>query len=265
MEAIYQKLGKIAAHCAYIRKDGVNLFHKYNYATAAQIFEKVGEALQEAGVVSVPVFSIHSLETRTTAKGSTETIATVDCSLRLIDCDTGQSIDTHSFGSGQDNGDKAVMKAQTAALKYAWMMLLNISTGDDPEADATVDARMEGVSIKAKQGVAPRGKVSQAVPEPLPEDTNDYDSEGPAIFQVHTPDEVAGFQRALATYKATGVDPGDDTCDCGSPIVDLKNKTGKAYRSCDLSAKAFRKDPEAMKLLESLQFQGKHHWKWGKK
>ena len=41
--------------------------------------------------------------------------------------------------SGQDAGDKAVMKAQTAAIKYAYMLSLCIATGDDPEADSKTD------------------------------------------------------------------------------------------------------------------------------
>ena len=43
------------------------------------------------------------------------------------------------IGSGQDAGDKAVMKAQTAAIKYAYMLSLCIATGDDPEADSKTD------------------------------------------------------------------------------------------------------------------------------
>lgn len=39
------------------------------------------------------------------------------------------------LGSGQDSGDKAIMKAQTAAIKYAYLLSFAISTGDDPEND----------------------------------------------------------------------------------------------------------------------------------
>ena len=48
------------------------------------------------------------------------------------------------MGSGQDAADKAVMKAQTAAIKYAFMLSLCIATGDDPEADAGIDERNYG-------------------------------------------------------------------------------------------------------------------------
>ena len=39
------------------------------------------------------------------------------------------------IGSGQDAGDKALMKANTAALKYAYIGGLCIAMSDDPESD----------------------------------------------------------------------------------------------------------------------------------
>src|SRR5687768_15622406 len=136
---IWEKLSLVARACSYIRKDGTNQFHKYNYATAASVYEKVNEAMADARLVSVPTMEIHSLDARTNAKGAQETLATVKVELRILDVDSGESVSTTAYGSGMDNGDKAVMKAQTAAMKYAWMDLLNISTGDDPEADHSVD------------------------------------------------------------------------------------------------------------------------------
>lgn len=149
-DSLKQKLSRLAEQCAYVRKEGRNEFHKYNYATAAQIFEKVNEGLQDHGLVSMPYFAIHEITTRANSKGGTETLATVECTLRIEDLDGEKAVTTRAYGAGMDNGDKAIMKAQTAALKYAWIMLLNISTGDDPEADSNVDARMAGKTKKAK-------------------------------------------------------------------------------------------------------------------
>ena len=126
---LHKRLSALAASCAYIRKDGINQFHKYSYATAAQIFERVGEGLSIVGLVSVPEFTLIETSLRTNAKGGQETLATVQCRLSLFgEDDESRCVVTTAYGSGMDNGDKAIMKAQTAALKYAWMMLLNIST-----------------------------------------------------------------------------------------------------------------------------------------
>ena len=64
---------------------------------------------------------------------------TVRVTITLVDVESGESIILSGLGSGQDSGDKAVMKAQTAAIKYAYLMSLAISTNDDPEADVKTD------------------------------------------------------------------------------------------------------------------------------
>ena len=63
----------------------------------------------------------------------------VEVEIKLVDRDSGEEVILKGLGNGQDNGDKAVAKALTSAMKYAYMMSLAISTGDDPEADRSVD------------------------------------------------------------------------------------------------------------------------------
>ena len=62
----------------------------------------------------------------------------------MTDSDSGESVKIKGLGSGQDAGDKATMKAQTAAIKYAFLLSFAISTGDDPEADTHTDEVMTG-------------------------------------------------------------------------------------------------------------------------
>lgn len=62
------------------------------------------------------------------------------------------------MGSGQDSGDKAVMKAQTAAIKYAYLLSFAISTGDDPEADQRTD---ESSSVSSVLSAASTSKAFQ--------------------------------------------------------------------------------------------------------
>ena len=62
----------------------------------------------------------------------------------MTDSDSGEQIKIKGLGSGQDAGDKSVMKAQTAAIKYAFLLSFAISTGDDPEADTHTDEVMNG-------------------------------------------------------------------------------------------------------------------------
>lgn len=142
MKSIPAKLIKVMNDCDYVQKDGKNIFHNYKYVSAANILVKVNESLVKHGLASYATPELISFLDVKTAKGNTEHLATVKMTVTLLDTETDETLQLIGLGSGQDVGDKAVMKAQTAALKYAWMLTLNISTGDDPEADSGVDERM---------------------------------------------------------------------------------------------------------------------------
>jgi len=141
MKNIAAKLVKVMKTCCYIQKQGTNTFHKYKYAMAADVLEKVNAALVENGLATISEPELIDLRDVTTSSGKTEHLATVKTKITIIDSESGETISAVGLGSGQDAGDKAVMKAETASQKYAWMMTLMIATGDDPEADATVDER----------------------------------------------------------------------------------------------------------------------------
>ena len=159
-----QKFLYIMKACSYVQKLGENTFHKYKYATAADVFEKVNAALVEQGIITIAKPSIIASEQVTNTKGNLETRITIQMNVELIDSITGERLTLSGYGSGQDTGDKAIMKAQTAALKYTWMLSLNISTGDDPEADATVDQRT-AVTLPRQNGQ--RREASSETPPPV--------------------------------------------------------------------------------------------------
>lgn len=142
VKKITSKLVKVMEEVSHVQKNGMNEFHKYQYATAADVLEKVNEALCKNKICSVAKASLISLDHVTNAKGNQEHLATVQMNIRLIDSETGEYVDIAGLGNGQDSGDKAVMKAETASIKYAYMMAFNISTGDDPEADVRTDQFM---------------------------------------------------------------------------------------------------------------------------
>ena len=156
MKAIAKKLVQVMADCAYVHKSGTNEFHRYRYATAADVLEKVNASLVKHGVAVTAQAELIDLREVTTAKGNIERLATVRTTLTLVDSDSGEAMVSSGIGSGQDPGDKASMKACTASLKYAWMMTLAMATGDDPEADSTVDQRMAVDSAKPKLPEPPK-------------------------------------------------------------------------------------------------------------
>lgn len=130
------------------------LTHFYRYATCSDVLQKVNAALTKNGIASIVSPELISLKDVTTAKGNVEHLATVKVDVTLIEQDSGETFKLSGLGSGQDAGDKSIMKAQTAAIKYAYLLSLAISNGDDPEADEHTDeatATTEIVSNKVKQ------------------------------------------------------------------------------------------------------------------
>lgn len=142
MQKLAEKLIEAMKLCKYVMRNGINTFHKYKYATSADVLEKVNAAFTKQGKATIVVPEIIKDEAVTTAKGTVEHLVTVKIEVTLVDKDSGETAIFRGFGSGQDSTDKAVMKAQTAALKYAYMLSLAIATGDDPEADDKTDENM---------------------------------------------------------------------------------------------------------------------------
>ena len=124
------KLSEVAAEVAYVQKDAKNDFHKYSYASAEAVLKKVNEALSTRGIAISSNAELINYEAGN---------AIVRITVKFVDGVTGEILAVQGLGQGQDKGDKAVMKANTAALKYVYANAFTISWGDDPEADAATD------------------------------------------------------------------------------------------------------------------------------
>ncbi len=150
MQKIAKKFVEVMRECSHVVKTGTNDFHKYKYATATDVLEKVNASLTKHGIASVVTPNLLSMQQITTAKGNTEQMATVEVVITLIDSESGESFAIKGLGSGQDSGDKSVAKAQTMALKYCYLNSLAIATSDDPEADRHTDEVMQPKSAQSK-------------------------------------------------------------------------------------------------------------------
>jgi hypothetical protein len=157
-DTLATKLSRVMKACGYVQKDGYNNAQSYKFASAAAILWHVNQALAQERVfptVKPEIVSSVDVETR---NGGVQHLITVRVELTLHDGDTGETLVTAGLGSGQDSGDKAIMKAQTAANKYAWMLALNVATGDDPEADVATDE----ASANNQRAPAPRATSKPA-------------------------------------------------------------------------------------------------------
>lgn len=153
---IAKKLVAVMSECSHVGKNGLNSYHQYKYATAEDVLCKVNEALTKNKLASVVTPAVDSVVDVVNLKGNKEHLVTISVKIELIDADSGESIVLQGLGSGQDAGDKAIMKAQTAAIKYAYMMSLCIATGDDPEEDGKTDETAMGKAAVHSQAVKQR-------------------------------------------------------------------------------------------------------------
>ena len=154
MQKIAKKFVEVMRECSHVAKNGTNEFHRYKYATAADVLEKVNASLTKHGIASVVTPNLLSMQQVTTAKGNVEQLATVEVVITLIDSESGETLTLKGLGSGQDPSDKSVAKAQTMALKYCYLNSLAIATNDDPEADRHTDEIMQPTPAQGKNNSA---------------------------------------------------------------------------------------------------------------
>lgn len=180
------KLVKVMAAISHIPKRGRNEFFQYDYATEADVADAVRKALVAEGVVLIP--SIEDVRERDvlTRKNQKEVVTTVTMTFTFIDGENGGSLTFRMSGSGQDGGDKGIMKAISACVKYAQLKSLCLPTGDDPEADDTPGATP---AANGRRGTAPAATRRE---EPPPDDAPWPDEPPPEP----PPDEVPPVRSA---------------------------------------------------------------------
>ena len=146
-QSLASKLAEVAKEVAYVQKDSVNSFQNYKYASAEAVLSKVNEALTSRGIAissGAELVNYHQ-------GGPKEASNAIVCiTLRFVDGGSGEVIAVQGLGQGADKSDKAVMKANTAALKYCYANAFTISWGDDPEVPNDLDK----TSAKPKKRIA---------------------------------------------------------------------------------------------------------------
>ena len=142
MQKLAKKIVEVMKECGHVAKNGSNDYHHYDYAKAADVMAMVNDSLTKHGIMTTAETNLLEMREVTTSKGNSETLATVETIVTLIDSESGEILKIKGLGSGQDAGDKGIAKAQTQAIKYTFLSSFAIATGDDPEADTRVDEVM---------------------------------------------------------------------------------------------------------------------------
>lgn len=129
-KGIYNKILAVQKQIDAVPKRGFNAFHKYHYATEADILT-VKETLNANGLVVLPT----TLKEETGFKPDGKSWASVTLLFRVVDAETGDHIESQFTGYAEDNFDKAIYKATTGANKYFYLKFFGIATEDDPERE----------------------------------------------------------------------------------------------------------------------------------
>lgn len=159
-KSLHAKLAEIMSAVGYIPKTGDG--PGYRFAAATVVADKVRDELASRKVTFTPVRIDVLTPPDLKTISEKQRLISLLVTWRFTDAESGETHDIVSIGTGADQTDKAAPKAQTNALKYAFLMAFAIPTGDDPEA---APAEAQEISRSAVSGTAvrveqPSGKIT---------------------------------------------------------------------------------------------------------
>lgn len=138
VRGLYPKLAEAIADVERIHKDGKNDFHKYTYTSAEQVYKVIRKPLLERGLIVIPSVDRSERTQEPVGKGQGHGTVTL-LHMRIIDSESGESLEARWIGEGQDTGDKSPYKAATGGMKTWLKHLFLLPADDDPEGDVSTD------------------------------------------------------------------------------------------------------------------------------
>lgn len=156
---LVQKLAAVMAAVERVPKRGRNDFHKYDYATEADIAATIRKELADRHVMLIPSITGEARHP-VGEKGSVLTV--LEMEMEFFDGESNESIKKTWRGYGTDKEDKGGYKAMTGGEKYFLLKTFLMPTRDDPERDE------KARELKEKATIKPSAAVKKARP-PLPE------------------------------------------------------------------------------------------------
>lgn len=142
---IFQKMADITNELGTVAKNlnvAVNKTASYKAVSEVDILNAVKPLEYKHGVYSYPhdtnIINQEIVTTKTQYGDKDNYFIRLERIYRFVNIeDKTDFIEVKSYGDGIDTGDKATGKAMTYADKYALMKAYKISTGDDPDKEAS--------------------------------------------------------------------------------------------------------------------------------
>jgi hypothetical protein len=119
-----------------IAKGQTNTYDKYRFRGIDDVYNALGPALAEAGLVILPRVVNREAQEKPTQKGGTQMAVTLTVEFDFIAAEDGSKHTVIAFGEAMDRGDKATPKAMAAAYKYMAFQAFCIPVDGQPDADA---------------------------------------------------------------------------------------------------------------------------------
>lgn len=164
---IYSTIPKVMAEIGAVAKSSRNEQQKYAFRGIDSMYNAIHPALAKHSVFCVPEVierEDYRFE-KANYEGKTTTWLHVALKVRhRFYASDGSFVDVITAGDGLDNSDKAVFKAMSGAMKYAFIELFSVPTDDVEDADRT--SPEQGTRAKAVPVTTAPVRVSSPVKLP---------------------------------------------------------------------------------------------------
>jgi len=133
------KISRISGHLGRIPKNGWNSFNSYPYVLESDLVEAIRYFLAAADILIYPSVVDWRVTDGLGKSGDSRTDVLYE--FRIVDGKSGETFSFNQLGQGSDPRDKGSNKASTSAMKFAYLRLFNIASGEDAEGDVVGDQR----------------------------------------------------------------------------------------------------------------------------
>lgn len=146
-----------------IAKDRKNQQQGYNFRGIDDVYNELNSLLSKHSLIMLPSVVSSERDERQTKSGGALFYTRLTVDFKLVSAEDGSSDTIRTVGEAMDSADKSSNKAQSAAYKYAAMMVFCIPTEGDNDADQQtheVAPRNQATSDKPKPASAAQQKRS---------------------------------------------------------------------------------------------------------
>lgn len=158
------KIATISGYLGRIPKNGWNKFNEYAYVLESDLVEAIRAYLAAARILIYPSVKETNTHFFEPINGKMkDPLTSVLYTFHVVDGRTGERFELDALGQGSDPRDKGSNKASTSAMKFAYLRLFNISSGEEAEADVAGDKKdaQAPVAVTVTPGTIPDGEVQR--------------------------------------------------------------------------------------------------------